>query len=369
LAEEPIEGYAALVRAESLLELHRPDEAEPLLRRAIAADPAAVRPRCLLANSFLSRGLHDEALRAATEAASVDPTQEWPHRIRALALAGAGKRKEAVAAAREAVRLAPSEVYTYVVLTETLLKVKDRKGAAQAAERARALAPGSTQAFLALGAVALARRKWREAEEHYLDALRTDPENSAALNNLGVALKAQGRNQEAVHFFAESAKRDPRDPTARKNAVSAAQVGMGAFAIVSVQVGRAVFSALHGTGLAVAYAVLSVAVIATMVLAGRSWRRSRRTDLPKASKELMRSLRKEGRRAQRTNELRLLALAGATIALCLATTFLLVAAMAAISGDLVTAAVGSGVALVGGFVARLAWQKRRSTTPAARNTS
>ena len=39
-------------RAESLLDLGRSEEAVPLLLQAMAADPHAVRPRCLLSLAF-----------------------------------------------------------------------------------------------------------------------------------------------------------------------------------------------------------------------------------------------------------------------------------------------------------------------------
>src|SRR5882762_4047944 len=91
-----------LARAEALLAIGRHAEALPWLERAIAEDPDAVEPRCMLTLALVRLGRLAEALEAAERAVAVAPDHEWPHRLRALALLRAGRHDEACSAAQEA---------------------------------------------------------------------------------------------------------------------------------------------------------------------------------------------------------------------------------------------------------------------------
>src|SRR5256885_2176859 len=96
-----------LARADALLGIGRPAEAIPWLQRAIADDPHAVEPRCLLTLALVRLGRPAEALAAADGAIAVAPDHEWPHRLRAVALLRSGRNHDARAAAYEAARIAP----------------------------------------------------------------------------------------------------------------------------------------------------------------------------------------------------------------------------------------------------------------------
>src|SRR5437763_1978521 len=94
-----------LAQAEALVAVGRPADAIPWLERAIAADPHAVEPRCMLTLALVRLGRPAEALAAAERAVGVAPQHEWPHRLHALTLLQVGRRAEARAAAQEAARV------------------------------------------------------------------------------------------------------------------------------------------------------------------------------------------------------------------------------------------------------------------------
>ena len=295
--------------ARALLDAHRPAEAADRARQAIAADPHDPEARCTLALALRDQGAVADALTAAEGALAVAPEYEWGHRLRATLLGQLGRRKEAVEAARTAVSLAPDLPHTWVTLADLLSEFpRGRKEAQQAAERARSLAPYETLGHIALSVVAIRRQRWRDAEEHSRAALAIDPEDADALNNLGVALLNQGKKKEAVHYFASSSQLDPRDPTARNNALAAVSGGVGI--ILAVQVVRGLFALVDEDSpwitvlVALVLGGLFVYVVVSTIRQRRHNKRmgTHRAADPKASKELIKSLRRERRRGYRRFE-------------------------------------------------------------------
>lgn len=298
----PEPAQAALRQAGALIDVRRYQDAIGLLNQVIASEPASGRPRCLLAQCRLGLGDHAGALDAATGAASVDPENAWAHRLRSIALLKLKRTKESLAAAAEAVRLSPQEASNYLVLTDAALAARHWQAAGVAAGRAVELAPNSANGHNALGLVALRRVRYGQAEGHFRTALGLDPQNARAMNNLGVALVRQGRRPQAIHYFAEAGRLDPRLPMPRKNAVSAAKFGTTAIiCVAAVQVVRILGGGLNAASMSLVLVVVAAAG-AIVVLRRRlphggvqtkNNRQHRDTGDPKASKELMRELRRE----------------------------------------------------------------------------
>jgi Flp pilus assembly protein TadD len=234
-----------------------------------------------------------DSLEQAEAAIGLEPTEEWGHRLRAFALLDLGRPKDALAAAREAVRLKPYRAESHSVLGEAQLACRDSDGAEATARRLVELAPSDVTGHDLLGRVCLTGGRYRDAEEHFREALRVDPENSAVLNNIGVALKGQGRRREAVHLFAQASAADPRDSTARRNATSAARVGV--VGLVLLQLLRVPATAWRQLWPPDVIAVLVIVLVVGASTAGYlAWRRrQRRHRYPDASPELMRSLRRQ----------------------------------------------------------------------------
>ena len=182
-------GGAAAVeieRARALCELARFDDAVPLLRRAVAAEPQNAGAWCLLAQAELGRRHDEDALQAAGTALSLAPDDEWPHRLTSVALERLGRHEESLAMARAATRVAPYAWPAFVQLAHAaaLSGRSGRDEALAAARQAVMLAPHEADSHLALGAVARARQRYKAAESAFRTALAIDPQHSAAHNEL-----------------------------------------------------------------------------------------------------------------------------------------------------------------------------------------
>jgi tetratricopeptide (TPR) repeat protein len=169
-----------------------PDEAETLLRQALALEPRAPRARALLGRIlYETRAEHDAAeplLRAAAREESSDATVN-------LALAVflddvRGRHEEAHAYYTRVLHLAPSE--PTALLKDGVLLAR-HLGQPQRAEavlrKALDLSPKSSAAHFWLGSVLQhAQRDFDEAEFRYRRAIACDPANVDALVALGVVL-------------------------------------------------------------------------------------------------------------------------------------------------------------------------------------
>jgi tetratricopeptide (TPR) repeat protein len=281
----------ALRQATALIEVRRFADAAGLVQRIIASEPGSAQPRCLLAQCRL--GLDDPAgaLEAASGAVSVSPEGEWGHRLRSIALLRLNRKKEALAAARQAVTLAPRQSSAYLVLTDAELANRHLDEARRAAETARELAPDSAGGHNAVGLVALRLRRFRNAEESFRTALGRDPEHAQAMNNLGVALLRQGRKPQAIHYFAEASRLDPRFTAPRRNAVGAARAGTAVVVVAAIANAPRVMNAARSRPLP--RVLPGIVALGSVVRLVRRFRRGPRADDPKASKRLMRDLRRE----------------------------------------------------------------------------
>ena len=302
-ADNPQNPFALTQRGQALLDAKRPADALPVLLQAVALNPVAAHPRCLLALAHLRLDQPREALQAAQDAAACAPEYEWPHRLRASALIQLGHRGEALEAARQAVRLAPERPEVYLMAAEAELAMRNLAAARAAALTALSLDPHRPGAHVMLSTLALRAGAWRQAETHARDALGTDPENTAALNNLGLALRGLGRRREAVHYLGTASRLDPRNPLYRRNAMRATTRFSIGFVLLAVLLAE-VLSAGWGAGLLGTGVVALALFLGTAIRAGRvqgwtagpaAWWQRRRSPSadPQASQELMRALRRE----------------------------------------------------------------------------
>jgi tetratricopeptide (TPR) repeat protein len=290
-------------QAAALMDVRRFEEAAGVLAGAIAHAPGDPHPRCMFAQCQL--GLDDAAgaLDAANGAAAADPTFEWAHRLRAVALLRLGHKREALDAALGAVRLAPDRPNGYLVLTDAELANRHLGRAQRAAERARDLAPESWEGHNAVGRVALRRRDAKRASEHFRLALQRNPESAVAMNNLGVALRAMGRRRESVYYFGEASKLDPHFSLPRRNAVKAAKAGTSVLVVAAiVVVDNLANSTASSNGLLLVATVLFIPLVVWLAVlrirgtghaGGQRPTTVDRSKDPKASRQLMRELRRE----------------------------------------------------------------------------
>lgn len=257
----------ALARVETLLGLHRHDEAGRVISQVITSDPRNGHAWLLKAQSLLGQGRHEAALVAARAATSVAPEAEFPHRLASIALSHLGRREESVDAAEVAVRLAPDNWATHYLHGQTLLDIKALEAAQATAERAVALAPDRAEAHLGLGTVAAAQGRRGVAATSFRRALAINPHYTAAQTRLA-ALGTVRRGSRGLGRAPAERPRvtvpvsqpdgaDRREPTVRRFISLLAYV-ICLIALLAIR--------LHGRGGSLLVLLVAVPVLGTAIL-------------------------------------------------------------------------------------------------------
>lgn len=279
-------------RARALCELARFDDAAPLLRRAVAAEPQNADAWCLLAQAELGRRHDEDALQAAGTALSLAPDDEWPHRLTSIALERLGRHEESLAMARAATRVAPYAWRAFVRLAHAAVRSGGRSGrneALAAARQAVMLAPHEAEPHLALGAVARARKRYKEAESAFRTALAIDPQHSAAHNELARLHLRKSRFAgaaslaEAAGGFTNAVRANPGADVSRRNLDLVIRVFL---ARVAYLIFLDAYLAGHGLSGSAAVTVRLLPIVLLAVPARFAWRFVRRL-----SPDLQRHLR------------------------------------------------------------------------------
>jgi tetratricopeptide (TPR) repeat protein len=142
-----------------------------------------------------------DAVPLLREAIAIDPADPRAHYDLGVALEHSGDADGAFSEYDAAVRIRPAFVEARDALGTSL---RARGRAAEAAEHFAAavqLSPGSSRAHLNYGVTLWELGRRDEALHEYEEAVRLQPEDSAAHNNLGVALVAIGRPSDAETQF------------------------------------------------------------------------------------------------------------------------------------------------------------------------
>jgi tetratricopeptide (TPR) repeat protein len=214
-----------LRRAEALIGVNRPADAQTILSGVLATSPDNVRAYCLIAQCANATNNYVGMLRAATQATTYGPSLEWGHRLRSTALRCLGRETEAVQAARTAVELAPNSWPGYVALTEALLPSPDRdrrRGAYEAAGRAVTLAPQIATTHVTMGRVLLSIGERQAAQACFERAIGLNPTDPTAHINLAVVDLRRGRVARAARGLGGVAAANPAVATYANNVKVAA---------------------------------------------------------------------------------------------------------------------------------------------------
>ena len=213
----PIDPVDAEVdRARLLLELGRSADAEPMLRRALAARPDHYGALTTLAWLLAADERTQEAEAAAAQVIRAYPGDAEGHRRMAWVLRDAGRYTEAEPFAREAVRIDPHDAAGFRALAAVLWNLPGRQAEALAAsERAVELAPQEA-ANLAFESIALVNlRRWEEAAVAAHAALALDPTDSTRLAQCGLINLRLGHGDTARAQFESALRLSPTPDQAR----------------------------------------------------------------------------------------------------------------------------------------------------------
>jgi Tfp pilus assembly protein PilF len=246
---------AELSQAESAIENHDYSAAEPLLRSAVAHDPASyvgwfdlgfvenelgnvdasiaayrksVAAKSDVFESNLNLGLQlaktgqpdaQQFLRAATQLKPTSHAAEGQYRAW-LALAQTLEKsapEEAVSAYQRAAVFQPAEKTPH--LSAGLLLEQENKPADAEQEYKSALAidPKSTDAVIALANLYMHGHRFSDAEEYLRKLVAQQTESAPAQIQLGRVLAAEGKNDEAISALQAGLKLSPNDQEARRD--------------------------------------------------------------------------------------------------------------------------------------------------------
>jgi tetratricopeptide (TPR) repeat protein len=175
----------ALNLGSTLYELKRLDEAERVVRDALALDAGSVDARELLAVVLAGQDRYDEAVKLAREACALNPDGLSSCVALAAVLSEAGRLDEALKEARAATEAAPEDARSHGVLGAVYLKMNDAAAALATLEQmadclrpdVERLPPSQwVQYFLGRGEALSLLGRHDEAVAAFEEVLRIDPE-------------------------------------------------------------------------------------------------------------------------------------------------------------------------------------------------
>lgn len=201
-----------LERVDHLRTIGRPQEAEHLIRTALAEEPRDAELLWRLAAVLLTGDRIADGLPVAQAAVAADPQSPNAHRVHALLLVESGYVAHAVHAAYTAVSLAPHHAHTAVVYAYVLHRAQRPFDAAVVARRAVELAPSDPETHVMVGDIALDTGDRATARQAYTTVLGLDPQHAGARRNLAALDHIGHRPRAALLGLIEAGRMDPDVP-------------------------------------------------------------------------------------------------------------------------------------------------------------
>lgn len=205
-----------IARANLLLSLRRPAEAEKETRRALADDPENADLHLVLARALSRQRDTDEALDAANRAVSLSPGFWYAHWVAGDVLSGAGREREALAAFQNALACDAEKVLIYEGLARGHYVLGEWPRVIEAAEQGLSRKPDDGF-LLELTSLALVKvHDHARAREHAARALRLAPESASAHRTYGIVAMDTGDHKGAAEAFREALRLAPESGKAAR---------------------------------------------------------------------------------------------------------------------------------------------------------
>ncbi|NUP40358.1 MAG: tetratricopeptide repeat protein [Streptomyces sp.] len=208
---------AAVERATALAHLDRYAEAEPILRRVLAADPDHYGALTNLAWLLDLADRREEALSTARLVIA-----RWPHSTEgffraALCLKQDGREAEALPLVERAMEIAPDEGRVLRLYARVLAGIPERlAGALAVADRAVEVEPLNGESFQARAVVLVNLRRWQDAHAAMEQALRLQPTDAGYLIQAGIMKIRLGMISSARDAFTAALRLKPSPARVRE---------------------------------------------------------------------------------------------------------------------------------------------------------
>ena len=208
---------STLVRADSLFDQGRVDEAIVRYREYTASDPNDPEGHNNLGVALMQKGQFDDARASFERSVQLKADSPKAQNNLGVALMRSGHVQEAIAPLQRAVQLQPTILGGYDNLGQALLQAGRVDEAIPALEHAAELQPNSPEVHTNFGIALSEAGRLDQAVSSLRRAAELQPTNPAAYDNLGVALTREGRFDEAETALKRSVELQPNNPEAQHN--------------------------------------------------------------------------------------------------------------------------------------------------------
>ncbi|GAA1921170.1 hypothetical protein GCM10009797_13650 [Nocardioides hwasunensis] len=254
--------WRALARAESLLDLRRHAEAEAAFRDVLSRDPGSVPALLGLGRALNHLDRQDEAEEVVRSALAMGPEHPGAHHVLVDVLCERHDGPAALAAAESGLRLAPHDHASHYQHARALLaqprpRVRD---AYEAALRAVDLAPHDPDVHNLVGICLDALGNRPAAQLAFRNALAIDPVHTLAQNNLAATEIDSGRLRRAAGLLRAAVGNDPQDRRLHDN-----------LDVVVLVLGRRVVLSLLGAAIVLGALLVNEAPWWTRALSGAAY--------------------------------------------------------------------------------------------------
>ena len=197
-------------RAAVALDLGEPVTAREEIRRALAADPRAVRPLVLLATVELTQNHKTQAQDAVDRALAAEPASVAANKVASEVAQAFFELDRAIEHIDRALSRDPRYVPALVNRARLRFGTGDLRGAKQDAAVAASIAPNDPLVRSLLGFISLAEGDRSGAEQHFAAAGGADARFGEPHLGLGLVRFQQGRTEEGLAHLRNAAAAEPR---------------------------------------------------------------------------------------------------------------------------------------------------------------
>ncbi|TMR04830.1 tetratricopeptide repeat protein [Actinomadura soli] len=198
-----------VARAQLLLQLRRPAEAEREARAVLAREPEHAGAHMIVALALSGQGNAAEALDAADRAVGLGPGAWMGHWVRGVVLSNAGRGHKALSAFKDALACDAEQPVVYERLARGHYAVREYRLAVQAAEAGLRLAPEDGELAKIMSLALVETGDPAGAREHAARAVRLAPESASAHRTHGAVALATGDHRAAAGSFREALRLAP----------------------------------------------------------------------------------------------------------------------------------------------------------------
>ena len=193
---------------------NRPQEAIPLITRALAVDGNDPDAHANLALAYKDTGNNRKAVRHFRESIRLNPGNPVTHNNLGNILRLVDQPREAARSYERALKLQPSFAECWSNLAAAMNESDRHKQGLAAADRALQLDPGLAQAWNNKGDILLGQARYGEALDHYRKATELSPKYAAAMINMARVQRDMEAPEDALETLGKVLSIEPRNPEA-----------------------------------------------------------------------------------------------------------------------------------------------------------